>query len=543
MSERILVIQLARLGDCIQTLPVLKNLKEADPGREVTVLCLGAFGGILADSPWCDRAVHASAADYQAVVDEADPRRQARALDGFFRGFPSLAETYDRIVNFCHDRLGGGAFTRVPHREFSGLRHGRDGQAGVHGDWARYLFAHVQHRQSNTFNLVDSHLGMAGATGAPARGCLSVPAGARASAERLLAGLPGAGPLVAMQLGANEPHRTWPAGHFAALAETLARRFGARIVLLGTAAEASRARWFASKLRFPFADLMGKTSVMELAAVLERCAALVSNDTGTIHLAAAVGARCVGIYFSTAWYAETSPYGEGHLVLAPERPCCPCWAGSLCAGIPCRTDIAVDDVLAAVANQLPGETGRDDGDGKSRRYRSRFLANGSLVYLPDEARPPLARDVNALLQRAGWEKVLGLDPDPVVASFLEEALGPAELAARRDALRQACAELAESLRAESGKARQWGEVSRKGISRADAPAADAASRAAARTGADLGLLGTFCDLAVQDLALESPDERMRQAPLVFGHLAGQVEAFSGALAESRTGGQRETARL
>ena len=542
MSERILVIQLARLGDCVQTLPVLKKLKEADAGREVTVLCLGAFGGILADSPWCDRAVHASAADYHSVVDEADPQRQAGKLDDFFRGFPALAGPFDRIVNFCHDRLGGGAFPRVPHREFSGLRHGRAGQAGVHGDWARYLFAHVQHRQSNTFNLVDSHLGMAGAKGSPAGGCLSVPARAQETADRLLGGLPGAGPLVALQLGANEPHRTWPAGHFAALAEALAGRFGARIVLLGTAAEASRARWFASKLRFPYADLMGKTSVLELAAVLGRCAALVSNDTGTIHLAAVVGTRCVGIYFSTAWYAETSPYGEGHLVLAPERPCCPCWAGSLCAGIPCRTDIAVDDVLAAVANLLPAGPGGDRPGGTCRRYRSRFLANGSLAYLPDEARPPLARDVNALLQRTGWERVLGLDPDPAVPAFLEEALGPAELAARRAALRRACAELAEALRAEEGKARQWGEASRKGVRFADAPAPDAASRAAGRTGADLGLLGTFCDLAVQDLALESPEDRVRQAPPVFRRLVGQVEAFAGALTESRTGGQRATAR-
>ncbi|SPJ15118.1 hypothetical protein SBDP2_2160005 [Syntrophobacter sp. SbD2] len=103
-------------------------------------------------------------------------------------------------------------------------------------------------------------------------------------------------------------HRAWPPERFADLANRLLRHREIEIVLLGVEGEQELAREMQSHLEFPLIDLVGKTGISELLGVLKQCSLLVSNDTGTIHMAAAAGVGTVGLFFSTAYFAETAPY-------------------------------------------------------------------------------------------------------------------------------------------------------------------------------------------------------------------------------------------
>ena len=147
-------------------------------------------------------------------------------------------------------------------------------------------------------------------------------------------------------------HRAWPPERFAALANRLLGRHEIEIVLLGAGGEKELAQAMQSHLEFPVIDLVGKTGIPGLLGVLKQCSLLVSNDTGTIHMAAAAGVGTVGIFFSTAYFAETAPYGAGHAVLRSERPCSLCHLDQMYDNPICRDAIAVDAVEAVVEKML-----------------------------------------------------------------------------------------------------------------------------------------------------------------------------------------------
>ncbi|NOZ57725.1 MAG: lipopolysaccharide heptosyltransferase II, partial [Calditrichaeota bacterium] len=140
--------------------------------------------------------------------------------------------------------------------------------------------------------------------------------------ERL--GLAGDGPLVGLAVGAGYATKRWPAEHFAALAHSLRKKRGARILLFGDVRDSVAAREIRN-VEPQAVDLTGRTTLRQTAALLERCDAVVSNDSGLMHLAEAVGSRVVGIFGSTTrelGFFPTCPHCV--VVERPELKCRPC---------------------------------------------------------------------------------------------------------------------------------------------------------------------------------------------------------------------------
>ncbi len=103
--------------------------------------------------------------------------------------------------------------------------------------------------------------------------------------------------LAAMHPGVGDPWRQWAPENFAVVGDALAAA-GARVVLTGAGNEEPITRTVAAKIRAPAVDLSGRLSVGGLAALLSRCKVVVSNDSGPLHIAGAVGAPAVGIYWA-----------------------------------------------------------------------------------------------------------------------------------------------------------------------------------------------------------------------------------------------------
>lgn len=162
-------------------------------------------------------------------------------------------------------------------------------------------------------------------------------------------------PLVLLQPGASDPRRRWPVERFAALGDLLARQ-GALVAVNGSAQEAALAGAVVDAMRAPAVDLSGKLSLAALCGLLERAALLVSNDTGPLHLALALGAPCVGIYWLTN-VIESAPLRQGrHRAALSVRVHCPrCGAENLKTR--CEhdasfvADVPVEEV-AALAREL-----------------------------------------------------------------------------------------------------------------------------------------------------------------------------------------------
>ena len=154
--------------------------------------------------------------------------------------------------------------------------------------------------------------------------------------------------LVLLHPGATDRRRCWPAACFAAVADMLANE-GARIAVSGSAAEASVVREVIQHMRCPAIDLSGRLPLPALCGALEKSALLVSNDTGPLHLALAIGTPCVGIYWLSN-LVESGPLRQHlHAPAVSARTDCPvCGMANLtqrCAhDVSFVTDVTVEHV-------------------------------------------------------------------------------------------------------------------------------------------------------------------------------------------------------
>lgn len=141
--------------------------------------------------------------------------------------------------------------------------------------------------------------------------------------------------------------KCWPPSRFAALANLLQSQSDADIILFGTAAEAAVSSAIAAEMRRPPIDLTGKTAVADLPALFSQCQLFVGNDSGAMHIAAAVGLPVVAVF------GPTDPLGTAPVTprctIVQEKPyCSPCFLRRCPTDHRCMTRITPDAVAAAV---------------------------------------------------------------------------------------------------------------------------------------------------------------------------------------------------
>jgi lipopolysaccharide heptosyltransferase II len=167
---------------------------------------------------------------------------------------------------------------------------------------------------------------------------------------------PGTG-RIAISAGADYgPSKCWPTDRFIAAARHITERHpDTHFVLLGTKSETEIGKKIAGELGAGCEDMTGKTNLKGLMDELKRCALLITNDTGSMHLAAHLGVPTVAIFGSTepTW---TGPLGKGHEVLRHHVPCSPCFLRNCPMDFSCMKKItplevagAVDDIFRRLA--------------------------------------------------------------------------------------------------------------------------------------------------------------------------------------------------
>lgn len=196
----------------------------------------------------------------------------------------------------------------------------------------------------------------AAATGRPVRERypIAIGPGDRAAADLLFgqAGLDGPAPVVGLVPGTHATSRRWPAPRFAALASALGRD-GARVVIFGSEADRDLGAAIATLADPAPRDLTGRTPLPVLAECFRRLALLVTNDTGPMHLAAAVGTAIIDLC-GAADEATTGPRGSESEVLVHPIHCRPCVKNTCAYNLGCMTGIPVSEVLARARTRLEG---------------------------------------------------------------------------------------------------------------------------------------------------------------------------------------------
>jgi ADP-heptose:LPS heptosyltransferase len=502
--KSILLLQLNRLGDLVQTLPLLRRMRRENPEARITLVALEGFSGILAECGYFDKLIAIPLKESEALT--APERQEAFPNLPPFDAHPEFRQTHDLVVNLTNDLGSAILCEKIPAARKLGRINTYEGELRLLGPWSKYMFSMVSHRLDNLFNLVDIQMGIAGLLPGPEPASLEVPEARRKEAEALLRAegrRPGR-KLIALQAGASELHRAWSLENFAALAQTLMSNGYADIALMGDPKERERVDRLAELIGMPVMNLAGKTSLQSLPAVLQACDLLISNDTGTIHVAAAAGTATLGLYFSTAYFSETAPYGGNHAVLQVEIPCAPCYTSSRCPVQLCRAHLDPLAVEETARWMLDGTPQPPRAFPNLSLYRSRFLANGSLIYLPARSDHASSHFLAGLLGRLLWEGVLGLSRDPVLEDVWRRVRGSEAWEAR-------LAEFSRSMTSLAGPFREGLELARKLRAEFDAeiPVREriirlhekltALSVSMAALSKDAGLVGSFLQFEMMDM--------------------------------------------
>lgn len=196
----------------------------------------------------------------------------------------------------------------------------------------------------------DYYLELLPALGLPSRfdgPALSVGAEDRAAAERALdaAGRDPSRPLVIINPGAAYgPAKRWPADRFAALARLFQERAGADILVVGSAGERDIAAAVAAGCARPAMNLTGTTTLRQLVALIGLGRLFVTNDTGPMHIADALGTAILAIFGPT----DPAATGPGHArsaVLKADVPCGPCLHRECPTDHSCMTAISADEAF------------------------------------------------------------------------------------------------------------------------------------------------------------------------------------------------------
>jgi heptosyltransferase III len=155
---------------------------------------------------------------------------------------------------------------------------------------------------------------------------------------------------VAICPGSKQPANAWPEERFTEIGNRLVRKGNYELIVVGGPAETQIGRRMIQAWGKGF-NAAGEFSVLESAALLGQCEFCIGLDTGTIHLAAAMGTPCVALYGGRDNQGRFEPLGERNIVLRSRVPCAGCRlieTPCIVPGHPCMTGIEVNDVWDAV---------------------------------------------------------------------------------------------------------------------------------------------------------------------------------------------------
>ena len=372
---RCLVIQLARLGDTLQSLMALRAAKQLYPNLEIHFLAREKFAAAAKRVPWIQNVITLPTDTLLGPIFSGIRSESETLAEVANWVKPLVHEPWDMIVNWSFSEASSFLTGLLPGRVKLGYTRNRDGTfAGADG-WSHYVQAIVQGEVPQNIHLTDVlttqlltalqiHVGDAVANGnslVTSKTFFSL-----TLTEREVAQLAGDSKRkwIAIQLGAGKAEKTWAPKNWAQFAfNLLERNQECGIFLLGGKEDAEREQIFKDELnrlvealpnstgknnliKHGIASFVGETSFDLWASLVSRSQWLIAGDTAAIHLASLLGTRVLNLSVGPVRFSETGPYGNGHYIVTSAIPCEACINRSPADSHTCKNDISPEAAYA-----------------------------------------------------------------------------------------------------------------------------------------------------------------------------------------------------
>ncbi len=319
---RILVIKLSSLGDLFHALPAVHSLK----------------AGLKADVDWVTQAEYAEVVRCFTDVDRVIPFPRKAFFSNRRQFTKVLCEReYDLIIDL-QGLLKSAMVTWL-------ARGKKKIGPSFHREGSRLFYDAVAGKRDKNRHAVEENMDVVRYLGLS---CLKPEFPVKFPEKKLAERRP----RVAFLPASRWPTKNWPAACFADLGKRLTANRGVSLFLMGGSADAGVCREIEQALEGKAVNMAGKISLVEAGGLLKEMDILISNDSGPVHMAVAVGTPVLAIFGPTD-PVRTGPYGGKSRVVAASLSCRPCLS-NLChrGDVACMTAVTVDEVAGAALQML-----------------------------------------------------------------------------------------------------------------------------------------------------------------------------------------------
>ncbi len=328
--RNILIIKPGAIGDLLQLTPVVRALKNGYPHATISLLVgSAATAELFKNNAYVGETI---------VFDKRETHKSLRSMVKLWRLL--RRNRYDLILNFQRSNIKTWllATAAFPCRIFIYRK-----------ERTRTVHAVINYLETIAPLGVDiSNIDLEFTPGADDRNF----------AAEIVSPLKSGGTrLIALNPGASHRVNRWRTSRFAALADMLAEKLPAKVIVTGGPDDVTLAEEIYRMARSKPLLVAGKINLLRLGALLEQCDLLVSGDTGPMHLATAVGTKVVAL-FGAADPARTGPVGTGHMVIQAQGvSCVPCGSRACNNSIhlECMEKISAEAVFDAIRDMLKNE--------------------------------------------------------------------------------------------------------------------------------------------------------------------------------------------
>jgi len=329
--KRILIVNVNWLGDTLFATPFIRAVREKYPKAHIAILTHPRCCKMLEGNPNIDEII---------IYDE---KKQHRNLLGKFSIISYLrSKKFDAafILKKSLSKTLLLLFSKIPRR------------IGYGSKRAGFLLTEKAGKPDKELHKVEYFLNLAKAVGIETKNKnyeILISDNDMEEGEKILngAGIKDKG-FIALNAGGNWDLKRWPAENFAELGDKIFEKLGAAIILTGAEKDIVLAENIAGLMKHKPLILCGKTTLKTLGAIFKKAICVISNDSGPMHLAVAVGTRVVAIFGPTS-PELTGPYGDGrYIVLRKDTGCkIPCY-DLKCKDNRCMKAVTAEDVLGAL---------------------------------------------------------------------------------------------------------------------------------------------------------------------------------------------------
>jgi heptosyltransferase-1 len=344
-KQNILIIKLSAIGDVVHSLPFLEVLRDTFPSAMIDWVVEEDAAGITEGHPAIDELIIFPRKSWlRRFIKKGEYIGIGKDVARFFRKLKE--KKYDLVVDL-QGLFKSGILTFFANgKRKIALNGGREGS-----------FIFVNERvgiPDPEMHALERYLCIAkylGATELVWNGQIPIYDQDRMRVNRLLGEIGNSTSLVAVTPMAKWESKLWDLRRFASLADTIKEKLGAEVIFTGSQGDRPAIDGILSGMKTKAVNLAGKTTLKELAYLYERCAVVISTDTGPMHLAAAMGSPVVVALFGPTSPLRTGPYGVKHRVIKAGLGCSPCFRRK-CDHMSCMKKITVEMVLDVVKEAL-----------------------------------------------------------------------------------------------------------------------------------------------------------------------------------------------